>query len=1013
MQATEHRSAAPSHILKRVVPPDASSCLRALPAPSLTGDTTRAFLRLARSLRHVSCVMFPAVPLGDLDAMFRLRLIQILCGWPRFDAVSVIELTDTAGASRLAGGFPARFRSAWPFARCLFIAAKGQDATSLSTRLGQPVFDPEAAGDAGVSGLPPLPAPRIALQIQPAWYRCGSTTVFENQVESLVQEGFFTLRVFHDSRVRRGPTLDSWSDTLCADNQVHAGAHANVIAVPQGPPRLLSQEDDEWPDYLDEAAASHIGDRLLRAAAARAEVAVTNHVDLVGAALRLSPKARLLLATHDDRAAATRAWAEAQNMPPARIESIVDAAASVQARILRIPDLAMHVSATEHQRLGPISDRSAVVLPRIYPAPPAAAVEQRFDLLILGDAHRFNVLSVRWFLKQVWVPFLSGQGLQLAIVGRVGQQIDPSPYIASGVHVLGFVDDLETFRAACRLTVIPDQLGTGVAVKLLTTLANGHPLVATPASVRGLDPAIRAILPVHDSPAAMAADIIGLLRDPEKRAERARLAQEAHRLVAQTTDLGDLLASIPMPDDAKRAQRRQRWDALIGARPQRSEPFRFAPDTHFCLSGTPFDADVLLTHWQEPEPWGRWTDGAVAGFRLLLAQPAEDLLRLELDISPSPIRAGLTLVVEGRALARIDPVPGCNAWDLPADLTAGKTRLLCELRVDRPFRPCDLPSSEPSPSDDNRILGIGVCGITLRLRQPTLCTIGIPLLPRAGQPLQDVLLTGWHKPEDWGCWTSEPEAEMVLRFGKALRGPLKLELDISASAVPATLTVTVGDHQCAPVPAASGKVGWLLPQRVTGGRTELSLRLSTSLLHRPSDHGSNDNRWLGAGVKSIALLAEDVGPPMPLGTRLAINAASGWGGIHADGWHKLEPWGVWSRQAAATLTVYLADPIATDLLLVMDLGWATPERGVTVSIDRQALPPQPVIDGQNRWLLPPSLVAGKTELTITLQVDALTRPCDRDPASPDDRSLGIALRGISLQPAPAFDPAFAPRRSAE
>ena len=82
--------------------------------------------------------------------------------------------------------------------------------------------------------------------------------------------------------------------------------------------------------------------------------------------------------------------------------------------------------------------------------------------------------------------------------------------------LFGFVENLDDIRAVSRLSVNPDQAGTGIAVKTLTAIHAGHPLVSTRIGIRGLRSVAAKLIPVADSAAEMASLLETLLSAPER-----------------------------------------------------------------------------------------------------------------------------------------------------------------------------------------------------------------------------------------------------------------------------------------------------------------------------------------------------------------------------------------------------------------------------------------------------------------------------------------------------------------
>jgi hypothetical protein len=681
-----------------------------LPETGLDRDHTASFDALRRHVEGAGVVLFPSIAPGNLDGFFHLRLAQVLSWQPPLPAVSIVVLSPDPGGPRLASGFTARFRSGWPFAQSVFVTSA--DPAPHAAQLGLPVLR--------IEDIPPTPNPlrseatasqKIALQFQPILGRSGSTTGFENQIESLVGAGFLTIRLFTDLVQRHGATLNARMEQIIAENSDNAGAHINALALPSGPYVSIRTKDPDvyWATRLAETALCRPRDSSVTEAANRADSVIANYLENVGPAIALAPRARLLLEIRDDRARGTRELMLRDGRSEADILIAEAAAARAQAGVLAIPDICGHVSIAEFERLAPHSRRGAVLLPRPYVTAPDRQ-PQRFDVLVFGDAHVLNVTSVRWFLDEVWRPHLAAHGVSVAIAGRVGQQVQDSCRDAPLLSVLGFVDDLDAVRSASRLTVVPDRQGTGTAVKTLATLAAGHPLVSTSTGMRGLDPSVSGMFPVHDDPAALAADILALLRDPDCLRARRHLVEQVQKAIHRGPDHAALLRSVPRPAQSVRAERLAQWARVTAAAIQQ-EPnsYYFVPGTSFAMSGGAWDRTVLLDGWHGPEPWGRWTDGAQASLRVTLAAPVTEPLTLELDIAPSPVGAALSLTIDETSLPERQPIRGTNAWHIPSGATLGKTSFVVTLSVSRTICP-----AHSGASSDNRILGIGVSAVRLQ-----------------------------------------------------------------------------------------------------------------------------------------------------------------------------------------------------------------------------------------------------------------------------------------------------------
>ena len=970
-----------------------------LPAVTPGGDHAAAFEALLRQIGRNETVLFPDISPGKLDAFFHLRLTQILRDQPPLRALSVVLLAPHLSEAKLFGGFANRFRSSWPFERCVFVTESG-DPASLSRMLGLPVHESDAIPQE-LLRTKSRAGQKVALQLQMPWGRCGSTALFENQIEDLVGAGFLTIRLFTNAQYRRGPTLDSRLAKVIPENSAHAGAHINLFAVPDGPPAFIETADpvQEWASWLATTATCRIRDAAAMEAARRAETVIANHLDTVGPALHFAPGARLLLDVHDDRAVTTREWMLRHNHSEAETEAATAAAAQAQARLLAIPDICIHVSAEELQRLGPQSQRSAIVLPRIYlpPAPPPSP--PRFDLLLIGDEHIFNIASLRWFLDEVWRPHLEPAGVRVAIAGRAGQRVDAASYASPSLHFLGYIDDLDTFRSWCRLTAIPDRGGSGVSVKMLTTLAAGHPVVTTSIGLRGLEAGIAGMLPAFDDPADFAADILALVRDADRLAERQVLVRQTQDALRRGRNYAALLKALPLPSAAVIRRRQAGWAAAVAAAgPADKAPRYFTLDTPFPMSGSACDAQVLLDGWHEPESWGRWTDGAEASLRIALAAPIDAPLRLELEITPSAAGASLAVSVDDWRSEAIQPVPGPNGWDLPAELTAGKTQFIVSLHISETTCPAGTGAV------DDRILGIGVGSVRLVSRQPALCEPGEMMLIRSDSVPRNVLLGGWHGVEDWGCWSNGRVASFQLNFAEPLHGSLRLELNLMKPPGGATLALSVNDRGLPAIEPRDGINRWNLPPEATSGQTRLFIVLSVSQTFCPAETGaSKDDRTLGVGLRGINLVAF-VPAAAVVGNKLPLSLPVDLGDVLIEGWNQPETWGTWTNAPDATMRLSFAETLSGRFAIAFDFAPRLLDGTITVAVNGHELPPVAAAAGISAWSLPAACTSGQRELPVTLSVSNTFCPADF-PGLTDDRRLGIGVRSVTLRrEAPASCP---------
>nr|WP_294507573.1 glycosyltransferase [uncultured Rhodopila sp.] len=976
-------------LIERVADFYGQPLIASLPDVTPDGDHAAAFEVLLEQVQQSSVVVFAAIRPGDLDAFFHLRLAEILKDRPPLRSVSVVELSSEAGAL-LAAGFADRFRSAWPFERCVFVT-DGGDASALTRLLGLPVAtsdsEPEILRTEARSGQ------KIALQLQAPWRRCGSTTAFENQIEDLVKAGLLTIRLFTSGQARRGPTLDARLETVIRDNSTRAGAHINLLAVPDGPAAFTETDDPavDWATWLGTTASCHIRDSAVIEAAKRADSVIANDIGTVGPALHLAPRARLLLDVHDDAVAASREWMLLAGKSETETAAAEAAATQVRARVLAIPDICTHASVTELARLAVYSQRSAIVVPRIYLPAAVPSVPPKFDILLAGDEHDFSIASLRWFLDEVWRPYLEPFAVRVVIAGRAGDRMVAAEYASPLLHFQGDIADPDRLRSSCRMTVVADRAGSGIAIKLLAALAAGHPLVTTPIGIRGLDHAVASLLPAFDDPGEFAADILELLRDPERLAERQSKVAQAHEALQRGRDYADLLRSVPLPSTHVIRRRLAEWASLTAAAlPRDNTVHQFALDEPFSTTGSKWDHQVLIRGWHDAEPWGRWTDGAEASLQIELAAPIDEPLRLELDIVPTAVASPLTLSVDAEPFEAVQPGQGVIGWDLPPGLTAGKNRLIVTLRVAE-----TVCAARTGTSPDDRIIGIGVSAVRLVSRQAHPCDPGRYIPIRSDAMPRNLLLAGWHPAEEWGCWSNGNTASFQLTFARPLRGSHRLELNLMPSPAGGTLTLSVNDRPLPPVSVSDGTNRWILPPEVTAGQTRLLIVLSVSVTFCPKAAGTAaDDRILGVGLRGIKLL-DYVPGTCAVGRPLALAPPMDLDGILLEGWHPSEGWGTWTNARGATLRLTLGEAMSGSFALEFEFAARAIETTVTVSVNGFELPGVHTSGGLAVWRLPASCTDGQRDLVVGLQVADTFRPADLG-ASRDDRDLGIGVRSVTL-----------------
>lgn len=137
-----------------------------------------------------------------------------------------------------------------------------------------------------------------------------------------------------------------------------------------------------------------------------------------------------------------------------------------------------------------VPDAKIHVIPFARPvSAPGPDFSQRGGVLFVGGfLHAPNVDAAVWLASDIWPAVRRAlPGAELDIVGsnapaRIRDLDDPN----LGIHVRGFVQDLEPLLSNARLTVAPLRFGAGIKGKVAMSLAAGVPCVATPIASEGM-----------------------------------------------------------------------------------------------------------------------------------------------------------------------------------------------------------------------------------------------------------------------------------------------------------------------------------------------------------------------------------------------------------------------------------------------------------------------------------------------------------------------------------------------
>ena len=171
--------------------------------------------------------------------------------------------------------------------------------------------------------------------------------------------------------------------------------------------------------------------------------------------------------------------------------------------------------------------------------------EKKYDIVFTGNmGYAPNVNAVEFLayeiMPKVW------ETLPDAKLYIAGAQPDPrvKKVADENIIVSGWIDDMRDAYAQSRIFIAPMRIGTGLQNKLLEAMSMKIPCITTSLANGSLHAVNGKEILVDNSSSELAADIVYLLRRPEKAAE---LAEEGYNFVNRVYDWG---AATKIMEDA-------------------------------------------------------------------------------------------------------------------------------------------------------------------------------------------------------------------------------------------------------------------------------------------------------------------------------------------------------------------------------------------------------------------------------------------------------------------------------
>ncbi len=681
-------------------------------------ETDRAVLQ---ALKNREGVVSRDFTLAGVETLFRLRALQLLAREPRLDLPSVVFIASGERGAALVPGLGRRIATSWPLASVVFVA-DGDAATALTAeRLT--VVAPAEAERLGYDKLLALPGAvstasaeqGVGVHIQPMWGRCGSSTAFANELDTLIDAGLFVLRVYIDHERRFGPTARRLFSQLVPENSIDSAPHLESLAsASDAGGQAVGDEFAGFHHSVATRTRSDIVDPVAAQLAQRAEAAIVNHAVNVGFAARVCPQARLVLDTHDylTRNAVERARG-AGNKKAFPDCGALRRHAALETRLWQAADVCTTVSHDEEKRVRRHNAHCLMVFPQPYVRPwsdPGRAAQ--WDIMLVADQHYFNVNSVAWFLEEVVSKSERLKTSRICVVGQVRRALEPLwAKKLPNVKWLGFVQDLDETRAMSRVAVCPDRGGTGISVKTLSALAAGQALVATSQAFRGLPASVAATVSVCDDAKAMAQDLIALLDDPDKLHERGENALRALKILQYA---GSYAAAMEIARRENSVARKNLVEEFSKPESVASKPAEVRKGVmRLGFEKGAAAAPFLRPFWHNGERWGRWTDGETASLSFPRSW-LRDAIEIEIRFIDAKYATNVALFCDGRRLTRENLSTRDRAAYVRVDeaMKQGSEDANFEFRVASEHCPKDCGFSP-----DDRVLGMGLRSFSIVLTQ--------------------------------------------------------------------------------------------------------------------------------------------------------------------------------------------------------------------------------------------------------------------------------------------------------
>jgi glycosyltransferase involved in cell wall biosynthesis len=184
-------------------------------------------------------------------------------------------------------------------------------------------------------------------------------------------------------------------------------------------------------------------------------------------------------------------------------------------------------SETDKNWLG-LSDKECTVIPICVDTDHFNCSEnKRGDeniLVFLGNMYYYpNQNAIEYFLEEIWPMVLQNMpDVKLRIIGKISEKHKAVYESVRNVVVTGYVDDIREYLEDAKIMIAPLRIGSGVASKILHSLALGIPVVCTSRANEGIRGDKSRGVFVEDKKEEFAKTIVELLNNAALYAESSR-----------------------------------------------------------------------------------------------------------------------------------------------------------------------------------------------------------------------------------------------------------------------------------------------------------------------------------------------------------------------------------------------------------------------------------------------------------------------------------------------------------